>query len=102
MNFADLALGASEEIPTVDGKAKIKIAPGTEAGKILRLKGKGLPSVNSYGKGDLLVHINVWTPKSLTNEERDLMEKLRHARNFTPRPTGKEKSFFNRMKEYFS
>lgn len=102
MNFADLALGASEEIPTVDGKAKIKIAAGTEAGKILRLKGKGLPSVNGYGKGDLLVHVNVWTPKNLTNEERELMEKIRYAKNFCPNPTGKEKSFFNRMREYFS
>lgn len=102
LNFADLVLGSSVEIPTVDGKAKIKVAAGTEAGKILRLKGKGLPSVNSYGKGDLLVHINVWTPKTLTSEEKSILEKLRHASNFKPDPTGKEKSFFSRMKEYFS
>ncbi len=102
LNFADLALGDSAEIPTVSGKAKIKIAPGTEAGKILRLKGKGLPSVNAYGTGDLLVHVNVWTPKNLTKEEKELLEKLRNSKNFQPNPDGSEKSFFSRMKEYFS
>jgi len=102
LNFADMALGTSTEIPTVDGKAKIKIPAGTEAGKILRLRGKGLPGVNSYGNGDLLVHVNVWTPKNLSSEEKDLLEKLRNAPNFQPNPDGSEKSFFSRMKEYFS
>lgn len=102
LNFADLALGETAQIPTVDGKAKIKIAAGTNAGRILRLKGKGLPSVNAYGKGDLLVHVNVWTPKNLTSEEKKILEKLRESENFKPNPTGKEKSFFGRMKEYFS
>jgi molecular chaperone DnaJ len=102
LNFADLALGETAEIPTVDGKAKIKIAAGTNAGRILRLKGKGLPSVNAYGKGDLLVHVNVWTPKNLTSEEKKILEKLRESENFKPNPTGKEKSFFGRMKEYFN
>lgn len=102
MNFADLALGNSAEIPTVTGKAKIKITPGTEAGKILRLKGKGLPSVNAYGTGDLLVHVNVWTPKNLSKEEKEMLEKLRESKNFQPNPDGSEKSFFSRMKEYFS
>lgn len=102
LNFADLALGTETEIPTVDGKVKIKIPQGTNAGKILRLKGKGVPSINEYGRGDLLVHVNVWTPKSLSREEKELLEKLRHAKNFQPNPTGKEKSFFGRMKEYFN
>lgn len=102
LNFADLALGTQTEIPTVDGKAKITIPSGTEAGKILRLRGKGLPSVNAYGTGDLLVHINVWTPQKLSSEEKELLRKLQNSPNFQPQNTGKEKSFFNRMKEYFS
>ena len=70
VNFADAALGTSVEIPTVDGKVKIKIDPGTQSGKVLRLKGKGLPDINSYGNGDLLVNVNVWTPQNLSNEEK--------------------------------
>jgi molecular chaperone DnaJ len=102
MNFADAALGSSMEIPTLEGKAKIKIAPGTQAGKILRLKGKGLPSVNAYGRGDLLINVNLWTPKDLTAEEREILEKLRDSKNFQPQDTQNEKSFFSRMREYFS
>lgn len=102
INFADAALGENVEIPTIEGKAKIKIQPGTQAGKILRLKDKGLPSINGYGKGDLLVTINVWTPNDLTPEERKILEKLRLSPNFKPNPTDKEKSFFSRMKEYFT
>jgi molecular chaperone DnaJ len=102
LNFADLALGTSAEVPTVEGKAKIKITAGTEAGKILRLRGKGLPSVNAYGNGDLLVHINVWTPKNLSSDDKALLEKMRESKNFQPNPDGNEKSFFSRMKEYFS
>jgi molecular chaperone DnaJ len=102
VNFADAALGASIDIPTLDGKARIKIAPGTQAGKVLRLKGKGLPEVNSYQHGDLLVNINIWTPKNLTREEKDIMEKLRFSGNFIPNPTENDRNFFSRMKEYFS
>lgn len=102
MNFADAALGSSMEIPALEGKAKIKIAPGTQAGKILRLKGKGLPSVNAYGRGDLLINVNLWTPKDLTAEEREILEKLRDSKNFQPQDTQNEKSFFSRMREYFS
>ena len=101
INFADAALGASSEIPTVDGKAKIKIDPGTQSGKILRLRGKGLPDINGYGHGDLLVNINVWTPQHLSKEEKQTLEKLKESENFTPQPTGKDKGFFDRMKEYF-
>ena len=101
VNFADAALGISVEIPTVDGKAKIKIDPGTQSGKVLRLKGKGLPDVNSYHKGDLLVNINVWTPQNLSSEEKKIMEDLRNSKNFHPNPGKNSKSFFERMKEYF-
>ncbi len=101
VSFVDATLGTSIEIPTIDGKARIKLEPGTQGGKILRLKGKGIPEVNSYHKGDQLVQVNVWTPKTLNNEERELLEKLRASENFRPNPGKNEKSFFDRMKEYF-
>lgn len=101
VNFVDAALGTNVEIPTVDGKVKIKIDPGTQSGKVLRLKGKGLPDINSYGNGDLLVNINVWTPQTLTNDEKKALEGLRNSKNFAPNPNRKEKGFFDRMKEYF-
>jgi molecular chaperone DnaJ len=101
INFADAALGTSVEIPTLEGKAKFKIDPGTQSGRVYRLRGKGLPEVNGYSRGDLLVDVNVWTPQTLSSEERDALEKLRNAPNFAPQPGKKEKSFFERMKEYF-
>lgn len=101
INFADAALGTSVEVPTIDGKAKIKIDPGTQAGKILRMKGKGIPEVNSYHKGDQLVYVNIWTPKTVSKEEKDVLEKLKTSQNFTPQPGRNEKSFFERIKEYF-
>ncbi|MBW4889699.1 molecular chaperone DnaJ [Mucilaginibacter sp. HMF5004] len=101
ISFIDAALGTSIEIPTIDGKAKIKIDPGTQGGRILRLKGKGVPEVNSYHRGDQLIHINVWTPKALSKDERELLEKLQNSPNFKPNPGKNEKSFFERMKEYF-
>ncbi|ADY52288.1 chaperone protein DnaJ [Pseudopedobacter saltans DSM 12145] len=101
VSFVDATLGTSIEIPTIDGKARIKLEPGTQGGKILRLKGKGIPEVNSYHKGDQLVQVNVWTPKTINNEERELLEKLRNSQNFKPNPGKNEKSFFERMKEYF-
>ena len=102
INFADAALGTNVEIPTLDGRVKIKIEPGTHSGKVLRLKGKGLPHVNSYSKGDLLININVWTPQSLSTEEKKVLEKLRESHNFIPKPGKNQKSFFERMKEYFN
>ena len=101
INFVDAAIGTTVEVPTIDGKAKIKIDPGTQGGKILRLKSKGIPEVNSYHRGDQLVHINIWTPKALSREERELLEKLQDSPNFKPSPGKNEKSFFERMKEYF-
>jgi molecular chaperone DnaJ len=102
INFADAALGASVEVPLVKGKAQIKIDAGTQSGKILRLKGKGLPEVNGYGQGDLLVNINVWTPQKLNNEEKEMLEKWRSAEHFQPAPGSKDKSFFHRVREMFS
>ena len=101
INFVDAAIGTTVEVPTIDGKAKIKIDAGTQGGKILRLKSKGIPEVNSYHRGDQLVHINIWTPKALSREERELLEKLQDSPNFKPSPGKNEKSFFERMKEYF-
>jgi molecular chaperone DnaJ len=101
ISFVDAAIGASVEVPTIDGKAKIKIEPGTQGGKILRLKGKGIPEVNSYHRGDQLIYVNIWTPKALSKEERETLEKLQDSPNFKPQPGKSEKSFFERMKEYF-
>jgi molecular chaperone DnaJ len=102
LNFADAALGTSVDVPVLDGKVRIKIPPGTQAGKILRLREKGLPSVQAYGRGDQLIHINIWTPKKFNNEERDLLEKIRTMPNFQPQPGASEKSFFEKMKDYFT
>ena len=101
INFADAALGTSVEVPTITGKAKVKIPSGTQAGKIFRLRGKGIPHLNSYGKGDQLIHVNIWTPKHLSKEEKKILEKLRDSDNFQPDPTDKDKGFFDRVKEYF-
>lgn len=101
ISFPDAALGTSVDIPTLEGKARIKIEPGTQAGRMLRLKGKGLPSLNSYGKGDLLITLNVWTPKNLNKHEKELLESLQNAENFRPHPGAKDKGFFDRMREYF-
>ncbi|HEX7365971.1 MAG TPA: molecular chaperone DnaJ [Pelobium sp.] len=101
VSFVDATLGSTIEVPTIDGKARIKLDPGTQGGKILRLKGKGIPEVNSYHKGDQLIQINIWTPKIVSNEEREVLEKLKESQNFKPSPGKNEKSFFDRMKEYF-
>jgi molecular chaperone DnaJ len=102
ISFIDATLGTSVEIPTLEGKAKIKVDPGTQGGKVLRLKGKGIPALNSYSRGDLLVNINVWTPQQLSSEEKKTLEKLRESENFIPKPGKGDKSFFERMKEYFN
>ena len=101
ISFVDAALGASIEVPTIEGKAKITLKPGTQSGEILRLRGKGIKDLNGYGKGDQLIYINVWTPKNLSNSEKDLLEKLRTSENFTPNPGKNEKGFFEKVKEYF-
>jgi molecular chaperone DnaJ len=101
ISIPDAALGTNIEIPTLDGKARIKIEAGTQSGKILRLKGKGLPDLNGYGRGDILVNLSVWTPKDLTREEAQILEKLSHSENFKPHPSKKDKGFFDRMKDIF-
>lgn len=101
VSFIDAAIGTSVEVPTIEGKARVKIDPGTQGGKILRLREKGLPDVDRYGRGDLLINVNVWTPKNLTNDERNLLEKLRNSPNFKPNPGNNDRSFFDRMKEMF-
>ncbi len=102
ISFIDAALGTSVEVPTIDGKVKIKIEPGTQSGKILRLRGKGVKDINHYSKGDQLIHINLWTPKNLTPEEKSKLESLRNSTNFEPNPGKNDKGFFERMKEYFN
>ncbi len=101
VNFADAALGTSLEVPTVDGKARIKLDPGTQGGKLLRLRGKGLPDLERGGKGDIIVHVNIWTPRNLSKQEKDVLEKLRDSDNFRPDPGKSERSFFDKMKDYF-
>jgi molecular chaperone DnaJ len=102
ISFPDAAFGTSVEVPTIDGRAKIKIPAGTQSGKIFRLKGKGFPEVNGYGRGDQLIYVNVWTPQHLTAEEKAMLEKLGNSENFKPNPGKNEKSFFERVKEAFS
>ncbi len=102
ISFMDAVFGLQAEVPTIDGKAKIKIPAGTHSGKIFRLKGKGFPGVNSYEKGDQLIHVNVWTPQHVTPEEKDLLEKLSDSPNFQPKPDKNERSFFDKVREMFS
>ena len=102
LNFADAALGTTVEVPTIDARARIKIDPGTQAGKVLRLKGKGIPDMNGYGKGDQLVYVNVWTPKKLSNEEERLLNQLRQSPNFQPSPGKNEKGFMDKIREMFA
>lgn len=101
LSFPDAIIGAPKEIPTIEGKVKVKIEPGTQPGKVLRLRGKGLPVVNGYGKGDLLVHVNVWVPKNISKEEKKTLEKLNKSENFAPNPDKSEKSFFEKVRDYF-
>ncbi|MBY8961698.1 molecular chaperone DnaJ [Flavobacterium sp. D11R37] len=102
ISFAEAALGTSKDIETVNGKVRIKLEEGIQSGKILRLKGKGVPSINSYGSGDLLVHVNVWTPKTLSREQRQFFEKSLTDENFVPHPEKSDKSFFEKVKDMFS
>jgi molecular chaperone DnaJ len=101
LSFPEITLGTTAEIPTVESKAKVKIEAGTQPEKILRLRGKGLPDVNGYGIGDLLVRIHVWIPKKLTLEEKKILEKLMESPGFQDGPSSSEKSFFEKMKDIF-
>lgn len=101
ISIPDAVLGTHVEIPTVDNNVKIKIEPGTQPGRILRLRGKGLPEVNGYGRGDLLVNVNVWIPKSVTKDETRTFEKFRESKSFEPAPDINDKGFFEKMRGYF-
>lgn len=102
ISFAEAVLGVSKDIDAVNGKVRIKLEEGIQSGKILRLKGKGIPSLNGYGKGDLLVHINVWTPKTLNKDQKQFFEKNMTDENFIPQPEKSDKSFFEKVKDMFS
>ena len=102
ISYPEAALGVSKDIEAVNGKVRIKLEEGIQSGKILRLKGKGIPSINSYGSGDLLVHVNVWTPKILDKEQKNFFEKMLNNENFTPSPEKTDKSFFEKVKDMFS
>jgi molecular chaperone DnaJ len=102
ISFTDAVFGTQLEVPTIDGRAKIKIPAGTQSGKIFRLKGKGFPAVNSYQKGDQLIHVNIWTPQHVSAEEKTMLEKMSHSSNFKPDPDKSDKSFLDKMRELFS
>lgn len=99
ISFPDAALGCEVEVPTLSGKVKIKIPSGTQGGKVLRLRGKGIPDVNRYGVGDQLIYVNVWTPKNLSRDEKKMLEQLKESDHFQPNPKKTDKSFFDRIRE---
>jgi molecular chaperone DnaJ len=102
ISFPDAVFGTQVEVPTIDGKAKIKVPAGTQSGKIFRLKGKGFPDVNSYDKGDQLIQVSVWTPQHVSHDEKDMLEKMIGSKNFAPSPEKSDKSFFDKVREMFS
>ncbi|MDO7171480.1 molecular chaperone DnaJ [Mariniflexile sp. AS56] len=102
VSYSDAVLGTSKEIDTVTGKVRIKVEAGVQSGKILRLRGKGIPSINGYGRGDLLVHVNVWTPKTLSKQQREFFESMQEDDHFMPKPDSTDKSFFEKVKDMFS
>ena len=102
VSIPDLVLGTSAEIPSADGKVRIKIEAGTQSGAILRVRGKGVPDINGYGRGDLLVFIQAWTPAKIDRSAKEIFEKLRNSENFTPKPSKMDKNFFDRLKKMFS
>lgn len=102
VSISEAVLGTSKEIDSVGGKVRIKLEPGIQSGKILRLRGKGVSNLNGYGSGDLLVHVNVWTPKELNKEQKEFFERMQNNENFEPRPEKSDKSFFEKVKDMFS
>ncbi len=102
ISFPDAALGTKVEVPTLDGKVRINLPAGTQSGKVVRLKGKGLSNINGYGTGNLLVHINVWTPETLSSEEKKWLEKKKAADNFQPNPSNEQKGLFSKIRDFFN
>ncbi len=101
ISVSDAILGTSVEVPTIDGKAKITIEPGTQSGKVLRLRGKGFPEVNGYHTGDQLIQIHIWIPKKVSAEETEMLNKLNESDHFSPKHAKKDKGFFDKMKDWF-
>ena len=101
ITIPDAIFGTSVEVPTIDGRAKIKIPAGTQSGKIFRLKGKGFPEVQGYAKGDQLIHVNIWTPQEVSEEEKIALNKMQESENFKPKPVKGDKSFYDKVKEAF-
>jgi molecular chaperone DnaJ len=102
LTFPDAVFGTNVEVPTIDGRAKIKIPAGTQSGKVFRLKGKGFPSVNSYEKGDQLIHVNIWTPQHVSGDEKTMLEKMNNSNNFKPQPEKNGRSFFDKVRDMFN
>ncbi|MFV0522646.1 MAG: molecular chaperone DnaJ [Mangrovibacterium sp.] len=101
LSFPDFALGTSIEVPTVDGKAKLNIEAGTQPEKVLRLRSKGVPDINGYGKGDLLVRIHAWVPNKINAEDKKILEKLQKSETFNSKKAANDKSFFDKVKDIF-
>ena len=102
ITIPEAIMGTQAEIPTIDGKVRVRIDAGTQSGKVLRLRGKGLPILNGYGNGDMLVNVNVWIPKKINKKEEELLQQLAQSENFKPKPTAEEKSFFSKIRDYFN
>ncbi|MEL6845640.1 MAG: DnaJ C-terminal domain-containing protein, partial [Bacteroidota bacterium] len=101
ISFPDAALGTQTEVPTLDGKVRVKLPAGTQAGKVVRLRGKGLPSINANAFGNMLVHVNVWTPQTLSEKERKTLEQMRESEHFQPNPSREQRGFFSKIREFF-
>ncbi|MEL7529901.1 MAG: molecular chaperone DnaJ [Bacteroidota bacterium] len=101
ISFPDAALGTQVEVPTLDGKVRVKLPAGTQAGKVVRLRGKGLPSINANAFGNMLVHVNVWTPQTLSESERKTLEQMRSSEHFQPNPSREQRGFFSKIREFF-
>ena len=102
VSFPDAVFGTQTEVPTIEGRAKIKIPAGTQSGKIFRLKGKGFPSINSHEKGDQLIQINVWTPQNVSETAKIILEDLKESENFKPKPDKNDKTFWEKIRETFN
>ena len=102
ISFPQAVLGCNVDVPCLNGRVNIKIPAGAQSGDILRVKGKGLPEVNSRRVGDLIINLNVWTPKKLSKDEEKMMQDLLNSENFKPKPGAGDKGVFDKIRDYFS
>ena len=102
VSISEAVLGVSKDIQLLNGKVRVKLDPGIQSGKTLRLRNKGIPDINGYSNGDLLVHINVWTPKVLNREQKKFFQSMMDDDNFDPKPDKSDKSFFEKVKDMFA